>query len=313
MKSKKWTTDEMPRQDGKLALVTGANSGLGLITARELARAGADVVLACRDTAKGERAAGEIRSAAPRALVSVEQLDLSSLASVRALADRFREAHERLDLLVNNAGIMAAPRSTTEDGFESHLGTNHLGHFALTGLLLDRLLAAPAGRVVTMSSTFHMLGRIDFDNLQRERRYERWRAYGQSKLANLMFALELDRRARAAGAPLRSVAAHPGYSSTNLQTASLHSAPSRAVMSASNMLFAQSPEVGALSALYAATVPGLEGGSFVGPKHLLGHRGHPEIVRGAKRAYDEGTARRLWEVSEELTDVRFELGALTAA
>jgi NAD(P)-dependent dehydrogenase (short-subunit alcohol dehydrogenase family) len=304
---KKWTAADVPDQSGKLAVVTGANSGLGLITARELARAGARVVLACRDEGKGEQAAEQIRSDAPDAEVEAAALDLASLASVREFAGRLGAAEGRLDILVNNAGIMAAPKRTTADGFELQFGTNHLGHFALTGLLLEPLLAAPEARVVTVSSTFHVLGKMDFDDLQSERRYRRWPAYGRSKLANLLFAFELDRRARHAGAPLRSVAAHPGYSRTNLQTASLKFAPARAFMTMNNLLWAQSAEVGALSPLYAATVPDLEGGSFVGPKHLLGHRGHPQIVRATGRAYDEESAERLWEKSEELTGVRYEL------
>src|SRR5215218_6878092 len=208
-----WSPAEIPDQSGRRAIVTGANSGLGLIAARELARKGAAVVLACRNQAKGAAALEQVRAAAPGAQAELARLDLGSLDSVRAFA---ATQAAPLDLLLNNAGVMAPPRAETADGFELQLGTNHLGHFALTGLLLGALKAA-SPRVVTISSNAHQLGRIDFDDLQSRRRYRRWRAYNQSKLANLLFMLELDRRARAAGLPLASVGAHPGYSATNLQ------------------------------------------------------------------------------------------------
>src|SRR5205823_8094665 len=212
-----WAAEQIPDQGGRVAVVTGANSGLGRIVARELARAGARVTLACRDASKGERAAAEIGSAVADARLEVAKLDLASLESVRNFAQRFGAAHDRLDLLVNNAGVMAAPYRRTADGFELQLGTNHLGHFALTGELLAMLRDQPGARVVTVSSNAHKAGRIDFDDLQGERRYRRWRAYSQSKLANLLFMFELDRRAKAAGLELVSVAAHPGYAATNLQ------------------------------------------------------------------------------------------------
>src|SRR4051794_21106160 len=217
--SAKWTADEIPDQHGRVAVVTGANSGLGLATARELAGAGARGVLACRNVDKGASAARQIQSALPDAQVEVEALDLGSLDSVRACAQRFRADHEGLDLLINNAGVMAPPRSTTADGFELQLGTNHLGHFALTGLLIGAMEGRDDARVVTVTSSAHRIGRIQFDDLQSERRYNRWRAYGQSKLANLLFALELEHRLCAAGSVVRSVAAHPGYAATNLQSA----------------------------------------------------------------------------------------------
>jgi len=206
-----WTTAQIPPQAGRIALVTGANSGLGLITARELARAGARVVLAVRDTARGEEAVGAIRQAAPGASVETERLDLGDLASVRVCAQTVAARHDHLDLLVLNAGVMAPPRRETADGFELQLGTNHLGHFALAGLLMALLLARPDARVVTVSSVAHRMGRIDFDDLQAQRDYSAWPRYGQSKLANLLFCFELQRRAAAAGATLRSMAAHPGY------------------------------------------------------------------------------------------------------
>ncbi len=308
----RWTADDIPDQAGRLAVVTGANSGLGLITARELARAGATVVLACRDTGRGEHALSQIRAAAPGADVSVGALDLADLGSVRAFAERFAAEHDRLDLLINNAGVMAPPRRLTADGFESQLGTNHLGHFALTGLLLGRLLAAPQPRVVTLSSGAHRIGRINFDDLQGERRYNNWRAYGQSKLANLMFCFELDRRATAAGTPLLSIAAHPGYAATNLQFAGprFHE---RAIMVITNRVFAQSAEMGALPTLYAATAADLPGGSFVGPDGFMEQRGHPHLVTAAGKAYDQDAWRRLWDVSEELTGVRWELPSTAIA
>ncbi len=298
-------TDRIPDQTGRLAVVTGANSGLGLVTARELARKGARVVLACRSTAKGDAARRSIEDAVPSAELVVEQLDLASLDSVRSFAERIRAEHAALDLLINNAGVMATPRRQTADGFELQFGTNHLGHFALTGLLIDRLEGREQPRVVTMSSSMHKVGRIAFDNLGGERRYFRWRAYSQSKLANLLFALELDRRLRAAGSATKSVAVHPGYAATNLQ----HTGPGRLdelLMAVPNRVIAQSEEMGALPTLYAATEPGVEGGTYVGPDGLGEQRGHPEPVKPSSAARDEQVARRLWEVSEEMTGVRFE-------
>jgi NAD(P)-dependent dehydrogenase (short-subunit alcohol dehydrogenase family) len=302
--SERWTAADIPDQHGRAAVVTGANSGLGLATARELARAGAHVVLAVRNTARGEEAAAGIRARHPGADVEVMPLDLAALASVRAFAERFLSARGGLDLLVNNAGLMAPPRGTTADGFELQLGINHLGHFALTGLVISAMAGREDARVVTVSSTAHRTGRIRFDDLQSERRYFRWRAYGQSKLANLLFALELDRRLRAAGSTVRSLAAHPGYAATNLQTTA-PPLPDRIVMAVANRVFAQSAEMGALPILYAATFPGLPGGTFVGPDGPGQQRGHPRPVGMASAARDEAVARRLWAVSEELTGVRF--------
>ena len=307
--SDKWTAADIPSQRGKTAVVTGANSGLGLSTARELARAGAKVVMAVRNLEKGETAASDIRAAAPDADVVVSQLDLGDLASVREFADRL--GTDRLDLLINNAGVMAPPRQTTADGFESQFGTNHLGHFALTGLVLGQLLRGPAPRVVTLSSEMHRVGKIHFDDLQSERRYNNWLAYGQSKLANLMFALELNRRAVKAGSRLQSCSAHPGYAATNLQFAGPAHFYERAVMAVGNWIFAQNADMGALPTLYAATVPDLPGGSFVGPDGFMEQRGHPHLVTGAGKAYDQETWRRLWEVSEELTGVRYSFDGST--
>ncbi len=289
-------------------MVTGANSGLGLFTAQGLARAGARVVLACRNLAKGEAARREIEAAAPGSPLELEELDLASLESVRSFAERFRSSHDGLDLLINNAGVMAPPRRQTADGFELQFGTNHLGHFALTGRLIGAMEGREDARVVTLSSTAHRTGRIAFDNLGGERHYFRWRAYGQSKLANLLFALELERRLSAAGSTIKSMAAHPGYAATNLQFA----APpllDRLVMRVGNVVIAQSEEMGALPTLYAATEPGLPGGTYAGPDGFAEQRGHPQAVAPNGAARDEAVARRLWEVSEEMTGVHYELGA----
>ena len=304
--SERWTAERIPDQSGRTAIVTGANSGLGLVTARELSRAGARVVLACRNMQKGEAALRECKAAASGDEPGLEQLDLASLDSVREFAGRFKEAHEGLDLLINNAGVMASPRRSTADGFELQFGTNHLGHFALTGLVIGAMEGREDARVVTLSSNAHRFGRIAFDNLSGDRRYFRWRAYGQSKLANLLFALELDRRLRAAGSSVKSLAAHPGYAATNLQFAA-PPAVDAAVMRLGNAVVAQNDEMGALPTLYAATEPGLEGGTFCGPDGFLEQRGHPKPVAPNGAARDEQVARRLWQVSEEMTGVRFEL------
>ena len=298
-----WDAERIPDQSGRIAVVTGANSGLGLVTARELARRGALVVLACRNMEKGKAALTEVTAAASGPTPELTQLDLASLSSVQSFAEGFGAAHDGLDLLINNAGVMAAPRRFTEDGFELHLGTNHLGHFALTNRLLPHMEGREDARVVTLSSNAHKTVRhIAFDNLNGERRYFRWNAYGQSKLANLLFALELDRRLRARGSTVKSLAAHPGYAATNLQSAA---APlvDRLVMKVGNAVVAQDDEMGALPVLYAATEPGLEGSTYVGPDGVGAHHGHPTIVRPNRVARDEESARRLWEVSAEVTGV----------
>ncbi|HEY5431549.1 MAG TPA: oxidoreductase [Solirubrobacteraceae bacterium] len=308
-----WTAADIADQAGRQMIVTGANSGLGLATARELARAGAGVILACRDLTKGEQALTQVRAAASDAAsVRLEQLDLADLASVRDFAARVAGDPGHLDVLINNAGVMAPPRRETVDGFESQFGTNHLGHFALTGRLLALLSAAPAPRVVTLSSAAHRMGSIKFDDLQRRRGYNNWLAYGQSKLANLMFCFELQRRAIAADSRLLSLAAHPGYAATNLQFAGPAHFWERWPMAAANKLYAQSADMGALPALYAATVPDLPGAAFIGPDGLMEGRGHPRMVGAAGRAYDEDGARRLWEQSEQLTGVRYEFPAAAA-
>jgi NAD(P)-dependent dehydrogenase (short-subunit alcohol dehydrogenase family) len=292
--SGKWTVADIPDQTGRTAVVTGANSGIGLVAARELANAGARVVLAVRDPAKGERAAETIDGER-----EVRRLDLSDLSSVREFAGGWEGS---LDILVNNAGVMAPPEGRTKDGFELQFGTNHLGHFALTNLLLPHV----TDRVVTVSSTAHRIGKVDLDDLNWERRgYSRWPAYGQSKLSNLLFTLELQRRLDEAGSEVRATAAHPGYAATNLQSHTQNFIQN-AVMKISNLVIAQSEEMGALPTLYAATVD-VPGGSYVGPDGFREQRGHPKLVGRTAAARDEDTARGLWKQSEEMTGVSFPL------
>ena len=299
-----WTSDQIPDQAGRVAVVTGANSGLGLVTARELARAGARVVATARDEQKGESLRTLIAADVPDADLDVRTLDLASLESVRAFAAAVAADHGHVDVLVNNAGVMMPPRGETADGFELQFGTNHLGHFALTGLLLDALAAGAASRVVTLSSLEHKPGKLDFDDLQSESDYSPRGAYQRSKFANAVFGLELDRRLRASGLPVISVLAHPGYSATNLQSTG-PTGPMKALLAVGNKLLAQSADQGALPQLYAATAPDVEGGEFIGPGGFMEARGHPTVVNPVGRARDEQTARRLWDVSEELTGVSY--------
>ncbi len=302
-----WSAQDIPDQDGRVIVVTGATSGIGLITARELARAGATVLLACRNIEKAEAVAQQIRLAAAGARVETVPLDLASLASVERCSDGLHERLGHIDVLVNNAGVMAPPLRRTEDGFELQFGTNHLGHFALTAQVIDLVLAAPAPRVVTVASSAHRIGRIHFDDLNWERRYSKWPAYGQSKLANLLFTFELQRRAQASGSGLLAVAAHPGYAATHLQAAGPEMAGSdlmRRLMGVGNTLFAQSDEKGALPTLFAATME-IPPGAYVGPDGRFERQGAPTLVGTAGAARDAAVQRRLWEVSEELTGVRF--------
>ena len=299
----RWTAADVPDQSGRTALVTGANSGLGLHTSLELARKGARVLMACRDTGRGEAALARVRSEVPGAAVELVQLDLASLAGVRSAAEDVAGRTSALDLLVDNAGVMAVPRSVTVDGFETQLATNHLGHFALTGLVLPLLLQAPSPRVVVVSSGAHRAGRIAFDDLQSERSYSRWGAYGQSKLANLLFARELQRRAGAT--PLLVAAAHPGWAATHLQQGQ-GSFVLEAFMRVGNAVLAQSDAQGALPSLYAATMPDVRPGDYWGPA-LAELRGSPKRVGRSAAAQDDAAARRLWEVSESLTGVTYAL------
>ncbi|MCB9665641.1 MAG: SDR family oxidoreductase [Alphaproteobacteria bacterium] len=306
-----WSVQDIPDQTGRVAVVTGANSGLGLETVRALASKGAHVVLACRDLAKGQEAVAEVRREAPTAGLEVRALDLASLASVRAFADALAQAHPRVDLLVNNAGIMAIPRRETADGFEMQFGTNHLGHFALTVRLHGVLEAAPAARVVTVASMAHRGGRIRFDDLMHTRGYARWRVYAQSKLANLLFTLELDRRLRADGATTTAYAAHPGWAATNLQRRGPQHDGSgllERLSDVGNALFGQSAAEGALPQLFAATAPDVEPGAYYGPERMSGLWGAPRRELPRPQARDAQAAARLWAVSEELTGVAWPPG-----
>lgn len=302
----------MPRLDGRVAVVTGANSGLGLETAIGLAQAGATTVMACRNPAKAELAIAEARRRAPQAQIEVMALDLADLASIRRFAEGFGARHARLDILCNNAGVMTLPYQKTRDGFEMLFGTNHLGHFALTGLLLPVLQRAPDARVVTLSSLAHRSGRLPLDDLNWERRrYSKSGAYGQSKLANLVFAFELDRRLRKAGSSIKSVAAHPGYSATNIVFGDLTGRGSawrrlwHWMASLGNALLAQPAAMGALPTLYAAAAPGAQGGDYIGPGGFIQFRGHPVRVKHHPRAASTETAARLWSISEQMTGVHF--------
>jgi NAD(P)-dependent dehydrogenase (short-subunit alcohol dehydrogenase family) len=287
----KWTVADMPDQTGRTIVVTGANSGLGEATARALAAGGATVVLACRSTAKGEAAAARMTGD-----VKVRSLDLADLSSVR----RFAAESDAFDVLVNNAGVMAIPLARTADGFEMQTGTNFLGHFALTGLLLPKI----GDRVVSVSSGAHRIGRIVLDDLNWERRrYRRWPAYAQSKLADLMFAYELHRRLAQRASTLRSVAAHPGYAATELQGHALRLEDR--LIALGNRLLAQSADQGALPILYAATMPDVSGGDYFGPDGVTELRGHPTRVRSSRRSRDSETAARLWARAETLTGVAF--------
>jgi protochlorophyllide reductase len=304
----KWTTKDIPDLHGRVALVTGANSGLGLETTRALAARGAQVIMACRSLDKAREAEAEIKKTAPDAAVTLVQLDLTSLASVHDLAATMQHTHDRLDLLFNNAGIMAFPRSETKDGFELQFGTNHLGHFALTGELLPLLLATPHSRVVTTTSLARTMGQVLFDDLKRTRSYGRWEAYGQSKRANLFFTFELQRRCARVGASTISVAAHPGWANTRLQSASVAASGSlgdRVAMTVMGPLLGQSQQMGALPQLYAGTSPDIHGGEVVGPGGFMHMRGSPTIERKAQREDDVRAATRLWEVSVELTGVDY--------
>jgi NAD(P)-dependent dehydrogenase (short-subunit alcohol dehydrogenase family) len=297
----KWTAADIPDQTGRVAVITGANTGLGYETAAALAEHGAHVVLAVRNLDKGKDAAARITATSPHADVALQELDLTSLESIRAAADQLRSDHDHIDLLINNAGVMMTPKSTTKDGFELQFGTNHLGHFAFTGLLLDRLLPVPGSRVVTVSSIGHRVGRIRFDDLQSERSYGRMRAYGRSKLANLLFTYELERRL--VGLHTIAAAAHPGSSSSEL---------SRNVPPLVQALFTplelQGADMGALPTLRAATDPGVLGGQYFGPDGFGEMRGYPKVVSSSGRSHDVDVQRRLWAVSEELTGVVYPVG-----
>jgi len=298
-----WTTAQIPSQSGKTALITGANSGIGYQAAVELARAGAHVLLGVRDLQKGSEALRKLRATVPNASAEVVQLDMASLASISAFAAGFAARHQPLDLLINNAGVMALPhRETTADGFERQFGTNHLGHFALTGLLMPQLLAAPHPRVVTVASLAHRNGKIDFKNLQSEQKYVPWDAYSASKLANILFANELD--ARAAHSRLVSIPVHPGVATTSILAngPGLKDLKSRLVTLLAPFLF-QDDAMGALPTLYAATAPEANGGEYIGPNGFQEFKGYPGPAQLKPQAKDTATAAQLWAVSEQLTGV----------
>jgi NAD(P)-dependent dehydrogenase (short-subunit alcohol dehydrogenase family) len=308
-----WEAGDVPDLTGETVVVTGANSGVGYEATRAFTQRGATVVMACRNRERGERARRELAAGATAGTLEVRDCDLACLESVGRFARGVREDHDGVDVLCNNAGVMALPRSETDDGFETQFGVNHLGHFALTGHLLDALLeSAGESRVVTQSSGLHERGTIDFDDLHGERDYGKWSAYAQSKLANLLFAYELDRRLDRAGVDdLVSVACHPGYADTNLQARTATAAGStltRWAMRAANAVFAQPADRGALPMLYAATAADVSGSEYVGPGGLLRLRGSPATQRSSDRSYDRETAARLWERSEALIGVRYEFG-----
>ncbi len=306
--SQSWNVNDVPDCSGRTVVITGANSGIGYEAARALARRHAKVILACRSLEKARAAASAI-CAGDSLAVEVMELDLASLKSIRAFAQSFHLRNQRLDVLCNNAGVMAIPYSRTVDGFEMQFGTNHLGHFALTGLLLDALMATPGSRVVTVSSGMHRVGSIRFDNLQWERGgYQKWLAYGRSKLANLLFAIELQRRAERSGKVLISAACNPGYAATNLQAAGPKMEGSRLMQSFwafSNRYFAESAATGAWPTLYAATSPEVRGGDYIAPIYLGTARKSPHRARPSSAARDPETAARLWEISEQLTGVQY--------
>jgi NAD(P)-dependent dehydrogenase (short-subunit alcohol dehydrogenase family) len=298
----------LPDLTGKTFIITGANSGLGFETARALARQSAHVVLACRDLDKGREAQARIVAETPNAALELQQLDLADLASVRDFAAVIRARESKLHGLINNAGVMAIPRQLTVDGFERQFAVNHLAHFALTGLLLDRLLATPGSRVVTVSSQASNIGRMRWDDLDGEKKYSAWGAYGSSKLANLLFTFELARRLSELRQDVRSVACHPGYAATNLQFVAPQQTNSRVghfFMSVGNRLFAQSAEGGAQPTLYALLAADAQSGDFIGPKGFMGRAGGAAKLRARRAAYDPAAMQKLWEISVQRTGVDY--------
>ncbi|MGW0820065.1 oxidoreductase [Streptomyces sp. NPDC002845] len=304
-----WTAHDIPDQSGRTAIVTGANSGLGYATARELARRGARVILACRSAERGGAARDRMAAEVPEADVELAVVDLGDLDSVRKFAAAYERESDRLDLLINNAGVMAVAKGRTAEGFETQFGINHLGHYALTGLLLPALLATPGARVVTVSSGMHMMANIDLNDLNSERRYGRWTAYARSKTANLLFTHELARRLATAGADVVAAAAHPGYAATNLQTAAARREGRKGTelfMRIGNRFFAQPARTGALPTLYAATEPGVRPDSFIGPAFLM-WRSTPTETRGrAPWTLNDRAGELLWQASERLTGVTYD-------
>ncbi len=297
-----WTRDSIPDLNGKVIIVTGANSGIGYESSRALAERGATVIMACRNLERGRRAAEAIQRAVPAARLDVMSLDLASGQSIQAFADMFKGKYDRLDVLLNNGGLVGAARHVTEDGFESQFGINHLGHFALTGRLLDVLLKTPDSRVVTVGSRMHTAGKIRWDDLMSERSYDRWNAYRQSKLANLLFTFELNRRLEAKGATTRALAAHPGQAATNWATNNFDGLMGFLLKNMGNAM-SQSPAMAALPPLYAAVDRNAKPGGYYGPEHDT--KGYPMEARASEAAYDEADAKRLWDLSEKLTGVKY--------
>jgi NAD(P)-dependent dehydrogenase (short-subunit alcohol dehydrogenase family) len=300
MSNSKWTSNNIPDQSGRIAIITGANSGIGFEAAKELAAKNAEVILAVRNQAKGDAALAQIQTDYPNAKLSVRLLDIANLASVKMFADQFNRDYKQLDLLINNAGIMAPPHSKTVDGFESQFGTNHLGHFALTAQLIDLLKKTPKSRIVNVSSNAHRMGKLNFDDLAWEnRRYSPWKAYGDSKVANLYFTYELSRQIKASGNTVMVTAAHPGLTTSGLAKG--------VGVKIFVMLFAQKTPMGALPTLMAATEPTAKSGEYFGPAGFAGTRGYPDKSTPNDLAQDAEIAEQLWRVSEEMTGVSFQI------
>jgi len=304
----KWKVDLMTSQEGKVVIVTGANSGLGYFTSKGLAENGAEVIMACRNLRKGEEAVNQLLKEVPGAKLKLMELDLSDLNSVKAFSEKFSKAYKKLDILINNAGLMAIPYRETKDGFEMQLGVNHLGHFALTGQLFKLLRSTPGARVVSVSSMAHKFGNMDFDNLNWKKNYRKWSAYGRSKLANILFMLELAERIESKSLELTAVAAHPGYAASNLleKGAEMNGRPW--LIKAGhivNSIAAQSTEMGALPTLYAATSDEAVQGGYYGPGGLNEMRGYPVRVYPNNKKIGKDSRLKLWERSEELTGVSF--------
>jgi NAD(P)-dependent dehydrogenase (short-subunit alcohol dehydrogenase family) len=307
MSSHPWSESSVPSQRGRVVVITGANSGTGFEAARLLAQRGATVVLGCRNRGKAQTAAEALRKDCPETRIEVEPLDLGSLDSIRAAATSIQTRHPKVDLLLNNAGVMVPPYGRTQEGFETQFGTNHLGHYAFTGLLLETLLAAPGSRIVTMSSQAHRMGRIRFDDLNFEKGYKPWPAYGQSKLANLLFTYELQRRLQLAQAGTLALAAHPGWSRTNLQQHAVRGAWTRGFSAAFGALLSQSARLGAHPLVRAAVDPEAQGADYFGPSGFMEMKGHAVRVRSTPRSRDEALQQRLWQVSEAMTGVVYPL------
>ncbi len=303
-----WTTDDIPDLSGKITIITGANSGIGLEAARELARKGAHIIMACRDIEKAETAKNEIANTIPDTTLEIIRLDLADLKSVHRFADEFKAKYQKLDILINNAGIMMAPYGKTKDGFEQQFGINHLGHFALSGLLIDLILKTPHSRIINVSSNAHRLGEIDFENLMYEggKGYSPTRAYARSKLANLLFTYELERRFENTASQTIAAGAHPGYTHTHL-TRYLEKKWYFRLFSPLGNFIAQSAEMGALPILRAAADAGVIGGQYYGPDGFLEQRGYPVVVKSSKASYSDATAQRLWKVSEQITGFKFDI------